>query len=112
MTSMKLRLIKNRFGIYLMDGENVRIGIDYLLSLNHLNRIQDIGYEILVYKANHHSSMASIMVKFFKQVEEEVILLSKIYKGKDRELFYSRGLNLPQNVVGVQITRLSHTEIV
>lgn len=101
---MELRIHKDRFGMSLMDGGNACIIASYLLSLNHLGRIQDVGYEIQLNKKSYHSSLSPMINKFMAELDKEVNSLNRQFKGKSSDLFHSDlslFISLPYNEVSI-----------
>jgi len=101
---MELRIHKDRFGVALMDGGTACITASYLLSLNHLGRIQDVGYEIQFNKKSYHSSLSPMVNKFMAELDKEINTLNKQFRGKSSELFHSNlslFVMLPHNEVSV-----------
>ncbi len=87
---MDFKIVKDRLGLALINGNTAHIVVNYLPSLNHLERVQDVGIEIVVNKKSYHGSLAPMVAKLFKEAESEAKALATQFSGKHISLFNNR----------------------
>lgn len=83
-------ILKSPHGFTLESGNMVYVIIHYKPSVDHRNRITDIGIEIKVNKNNYHSSLMPKIHQLVKEANEELKSLNSIFKGSKLEVFNAR----------------------
>lgn len=91
---MDFIVIKSTHGYSLENGNTVYVLIHFKPSVNHLNRIQDIGIEIKVNKSSYHSSLMPKIHQLVVEANEELSRLNSEFKGTKLDIFNAR-VSLP-----------------
>lgn len=81
---------KSNHCVTLESGNTTYLMISFKPSLNHMDRIQDIGIMVQVNKKEYHSSILPKITQLLSEVNSELLVLNSLFKGRLVEEFNTR----------------------